>query len=331
MHDANGANGRRDAVHLEQLYFFLHAAEVQHFTKASQDLHVSQPALSRSLKKLEQELGIELFRKSGRGVELTENGRIFAQHALKGLQELNAGIAFAHSQAGTLTGELTLGGIITARSCFMLPLLDEYQQRCPNVTVTDHLGVSVDLRTNVLEGKYDAVIAGPIDNPSLAKRPIYSQQLVLYAPTFHRASQFTKVSLDDLRNMEVATYGSDTLPGRLIDSFFAQQGLNPEGHFRNLTRTCSEETTLAHQVIRNKCVGIGLLTSHLLPYPNLIAVPFDEEPTRHFFDVSLYYRNDLLQSPCLQAFVDCFDETASSIETTHGLEHAKPVRDALEL
>ena len=67
-------------MNLSQLYYFRKLAEVQHYTKAAQELYITQPSLSASILSLERDLGIDLFQREGRGVKLTKYGRDFYVH-----------------------------------------------------------------------------------------------------------------------------------------------------------------------------------------------------------------------------------------------------------
>lgn len=68
---------------LNQIFYFIKAAELENFRTASLQLHISQPSLSRSMDMLEEELGVALFEKTGRGIRLTKAGKIFYDHAVK--------------------------------------------------------------------------------------------------------------------------------------------------------------------------------------------------------------------------------------------------------
>lgn len=79
-------------MNLNQLYYFKTLAKYQHYTKASQELFISQPSLTYAIKELEKELGTKLFIKKGRNVYLSENGKVFLSYVDKSLKTLNEGI-----------------------------------------------------------------------------------------------------------------------------------------------------------------------------------------------------------------------------------------------
>ena len=80
-------------MNLSQLYYFRKLAELQHYTKAAKELFITQPTLSGSISSLEQELGVSLFQKAGRNVELTKYGAEFLKYVNASLEQLDKGIA----------------------------------------------------------------------------------------------------------------------------------------------------------------------------------------------------------------------------------------------
>ena len=79
-------------MNLNQLYYFQTVARLQHFSKAADELHISQPSLSYAMSSLEKELETCLFEKQGRNVVLTKYGKFFLEHVDRSLEELEAGI-----------------------------------------------------------------------------------------------------------------------------------------------------------------------------------------------------------------------------------------------
>ena len=75
-------------MNLNQLYYFQKVAQLQHYHQAAKELNISQPSLSRSIANLEEELGVSLFQKNGRNIELTKYGSIFLEHVNKLLEHL---------------------------------------------------------------------------------------------------------------------------------------------------------------------------------------------------------------------------------------------------
>ena len=79
-------------MNLSQLYYFKRLAELQHYTKAAQELSITQPSLSGAIHSLEDELGVDLFHKKGRNIVLTKNGSEFYVYVSCALRELDKGV-----------------------------------------------------------------------------------------------------------------------------------------------------------------------------------------------------------------------------------------------
>src|ERR1700688_4404089 len=94
---------------LRYLQYFVVTAEELNFTRAAERLKIAQPSLSVQVRKLEAEVGVELLSREGRGIRLTEAGRIFLAQAHKTLFEANRGIALAHQAAHGEIGQLSIG------------------------------------------------------------------------------------------------------------------------------------------------------------------------------------------------------------------------------
>lgn len=312
---------------LEQLYYFKRLSEVGQITRAAQQLHVTQPTLSRDIKKLEEELGIKLVRRSGRSIELTDEGKVFATYVGDALAALNGGLAYAREKAGTLEGTVSIGGIITLRSSLIPQVMEAFMRRCPGIEIRDRQGITADLMESLAQGDLEAVFCacGYGDDKTVSV-PLIAQQLVALVPRSHRLSQRGTVRLADLYPCEITTYDPASYIGTLVDGFLHSQ----EGEFEEpLSRISMDEMTLAHQVRSGNRVGVTLLTSNLMPFPDLVAVPFEEEVTRRFWRIGLHYRADRLMDPALRTFVDFVRGWEVPDDAELHIAYATPISEVL--
>src|SRR3569833_2762248 len=98
-------------LELRHLRYFLTVAELQHVTRAAEALHVTQSTLSHQIRQLEEQLGTELFDRVGRGVQLTQAGRLFRSFAQRALDEVDAGRTALDELGKLLRGTLRIGVI----------------------------------------------------------------------------------------------------------------------------------------------------------------------------------------------------------------------------
>lgn len=189
---------------LRQLRYFLEVAELLSFTRAAEVLHVAQSALSRQIKLLEDEFGVELFNRVDRGVTLTDAGARLRDRVAALLKELDAMRVDISSEDATPHGELAIGMPPSMREAVTVPLMVEYCRAHPAVTLHVHEGISIDLSQLVQNGNLDcAVVVNLMALPNLHAIPLLRERLYLIAPRngqlqAHRSVPLTRVSQSPL-------------------------------------------------------------------------------------------------------------------------------------
>jgi len=159
MHAGHQSSGA--GVDLDQLRYFLRVAERQNFTRAAEDLAISQPALSRSIQKLEEELGQPVFERKTRSVALTDAGTLLqsrAQHVLRILEDTKAEI----TDDGQ-SGRVRVGAIPTIAPYFLPKNLREFAKKYPKATLTVQENTTDALLKCCAQGEIDlAILALPV-------------------------------------------------------------------------------------------------------------------------------------------------------------------------
>ena len=145
-------------IDLELYRIFYVVAKNKHMTRASEELHISQPAISQSIKKLEDQLGGALFLRSNKGMELTEEGKMFYEY-VKGALELitNAENEFT-SFKDLSKGEIKIGCSTTLTKLILMDVLKEFHKDYPNISINITNGLTKDLINDLKLGKLDLVI-----------------------------------------------------------------------------------------------------------------------------------------------------------------------------
>jgi LysR family nitrogen assimilation transcriptional regulator len=170
-------------VNVRQLQYFLQIAELRSFTRAANVLHIAQPALSRQIRALEEELGTTLFNRFERGVTLTEAGLLLRDRAaaiLRDLERLRDDIAAHGSEP---RGEVSLGMPPSMREMVTVPLAGELRARHPQVVMHLFEGISVFLNEQVRLGKIDCAVVSDLEPlTQVESEPLLSEQLYLLAP-----------------------------------------------------------------------------------------------------------------------------------------------------
>ena len=147
-------------VDLELYRVFYTVAKHKHMTKASEELHISQPAISQSIKKLEDQLGGTLFLRSNKGMELTEEGKMFYEYVKGALELINNAENEFTSFKDLSKGEIKIGCSTTLTKLVLINALKDFHLDYPNININ----ITNDLTSNLINdlklGKLDVVLFG---------------------------------------------------------------------------------------------------------------------------------------------------------------------------
>lgn len=181
---------------LRQLECFCAVARTGSFTRAAEDLGVSQPSLSEQIAKLEQGLGAPLFERLNRRVELTQLGDAILNRAQALLDDAAALPAHVERARTGVRGPLRLGAIPTILPFFLAPLLKEFTQRYPDVDLHLREGATSELVEQVLDGTMDvAVVSLAVEGAGLVMKELFRDPLYLAVPEGHPLAHSPKVQL----------------------------------------------------------------------------------------------------------------------------------------
>lgn len=184
---------------LADLRAFLAVADYGSFRAAAETIHLSQSALSRRIDKLEEALGVELFTRTTRKVELTTVGRAFVHRARSVLNELEGALLGIQDLAERLSGEVTLACVPSAVGHFLPSVFDEYHQRYPRIRIRVLDESSSDVLLAVTRGEADfGVTYIGTQEADIEFLPLIEEAFVLACPTNHSLSKRRSVAWKDL-------------------------------------------------------------------------------------------------------------------------------------
>src|SRR5829696_2819753 len=157
---------------LQQLTYFLAAAEHGSFSAAAGSLHMAQPSLSEQIRRLEAELGVPLFARAGRRLELTEAGRTLRPHAERTLAAAEEAVESVKEVRTLKGGTVSFGTFGSAHHYLLGGLVQDFRRRYPDVRVRVVGQNSVEVADAVRDGTLEAgLIALPVDDRGLEVRP----------------------------------------------------------------------------------------------------------------------------------------------------------------
>lgn len=170
-------------MELKQLEYFLAVAESGAFSRAGVLLSVGQPVLSRQIKALEEELGAELYHRTGRGIVLTEAGRIFAEHAREVLARTQRAKGEVQELGASPSGRAVIGMPPSVGAVFTVPLVKRFREEFPKASLVVMEGFSGHILEWLTNGRLDVAILYNVRNiATLALDPLLTEDLMLLGP-----------------------------------------------------------------------------------------------------------------------------------------------------
>lgn len=263
-------------MELRHLRYFVAVAQAQSFTKAAQSLHVAQPALSRQIRQLEDELGVRLLERDRRRTELTSAGRAFLDEASALLAHSQRAIQAAQKTVRAGTGELNLGYVWGLFHLVAPEMIARFRQRFPDVAVHLFDLTATEQAEALVSGRLDAGLIGfahEADLARLAKRRVGKCQFVAALPKGHRAAKNSHVALKQLADDFFLGISEQTYPGasRLVAEACQKSGLRPK-----ILQAVERGYTILGLVAAG--CGVALLPESLknLPHPGVAFRPLAE-------------------------------------------------------
>ncbi|MGK5638543.1 transcriptional regulator CynR [Streptomyces sp. URMC 126] len=217
------------ALELRHLRYLLAVAEHRNFTRAAEDLHISQPTLSQQIKQLERTVGAQLLDRTGRSVRLTDAGEVYVRHARRALRDIAAAERAVHDVRDLSRGRLRLAATPTFTAYLVGPLIAALHARHPGLTLTVREMAQDELEAALLADDLDLGIAfdGP-HQPGIAAAPLFTETLsVVTGPRTHTAPPAPPLSASDLGCLELALLSPVFATRGHIDAYFARHGVSP--------------------------------------------------------------------------------------------------------
>ncbi|WP_345572853.1 LysR family transcriptional regulator [Nonomuraea rosea] len=234
---------------LNTLKQFLVVARLEHLSRAAEELRVAQPSLSRSIARLESELGTPLFDRSGR-LRLNDTGRLFRDHVERALGELDAG-----QRAVAEATSAGLGTVRLASETFLTLTgpLAAFKQAHPAIEIELHWSLAEDMARRLRAQDIDLCVASqPIHAEGLESARLFGDVVGVGMPLDHPLAGRASVSMDDLAEQAFITARRGHWLRRLLDRLFAAQGRAPK-------IVCESDEQAAIPELIHAGLGIGLV------------------------------------------------------------------------
>ncbi len=210
-----------------RLHVFRQVAELRSLTKASKALHLSQPAVTKHIKLLEEELRLPLFIRSASGVSLTDAGTLFLRHVRETEKARAAVLEKLQAPAGRLTGRLRLGSSMTVTSYYLPEVLVGFRK--------EHAGVTCD----VVEGNTEIIVGllldqrielglveGPCRRREVQVRPFYEDEIIWIAAPSDPLARITNPTPAALLERPIISREQGSGTRRVVEMALRQRGIS---------------------------------------------------------------------------------------------------------
>jgi LysR family transcriptional regulator, nitrogen assimilation regulatory protein len=211
-----------DLRHLRQFFF---AAETLNFSRAAVRAHVSQPAMSRTVTLLEEELGVQLFERGARGVRLTEAGEVLRQRAVVMLRESRITTEAIRAATEEPVGEVSVGMPPSLRVLLTAPTVVNFHRRYPRVKINVIEGTSRAMRDAVASGRSDISLAYASEPMGeLRSSLLLSEDLCLVGPPDAGLSMNRAVMIKSLVNLPLVLTNHPNSLREIVDKAVEKAG-----------------------------------------------------------------------------------------------------------
>lgn len=197
-----------------RLKVFLSAAMNLSFTKASQELFISQPAISKHIQELEREYNCRLFDRLGNRIQLTHAGQLLLGHARKIQQDYQQMDYDMNSLQEKVAGELRVGASTTISQYVLPGIIADFHKRFPDIRITMLSGNSREVETALREGRIDlGMVEGIVRRPELKYHPFMDDELVPIVRAGGRLAKYDTITMERLRTVPLVLreFGSGSL------------------------------------------------------------------------------------------------------------------------
>lgn len=294
-------------MELHQLRYVVAVARAGSFTRAAENLYLAQPSLSVQIRKLEQELGVPLFERLGRRVQLTAAGEAFLEHAERALFELAQARERVDDVRGVRQGRIALGALPSVGARLLPGVLAAFKAAHPGVqTMLLEQDVSSEFERMVHAGQLDlAVIRMPKGRADLSGQVLLREPLVVVVPPEHPLQSRKRVSLRDLAELDFVAMRRSYGLRELMDRICLRAGFEPR------VTVETGQLSIIWGMVR---AGIGIsLLPKLAAGTEVPTVPLVERYA--YRELGVVWRSGQPLSPPAAAFLKMLLDSASQHST----------------
>ncbi len=242
---------------LRQIKIFLSATKHMSFSRAAEELHISAPAVSLQIKEMEADMGISLFTRDKRKIELTSAGEYFLLYARRISSTLNEASTMMERLRGTQIKELKIGVVSTAKY-FLPAMLVDFKKDYPNMKIKIEARNRLQLVELLRDGEIDIAIMGqPPKDIDTRVEAFASHPHVFIASPSNKLASLSNIPPSALNQFEIISREPGSGTRYIMERYFAEHKLSPI-----VSMEISSNETIKQAVIAN--LGISLVSLHTI-------------------------------------------------------------------
>ena len=243
-------------LNLEYVKTFYYVGKLKSMTKAAEYMHVSQPAISQSMKQLENQVGCKLIGRASGGVKFTKEGEEFYTYVKKGYEHLEGGAKRMNQLMDLDGGELKIGASDMTLQYFLLPYLERFHEEHPSVKVIVTNAPTPETLENLRESTIDfGLISSPFEkSENLLVTKVREIEDIFVAGRKFLPYKNRMLDLSELESMPIISLEGRTSTRRYMESFLAENGVKMNSEFELAT-----SDMIVQFALRN--LGVGSIVS----------------------------------------------------------------------
>lgn len=299
-------------MELIQLRYFKEVANLESFTRAAETLHITQSALSKSIGKLEDEVGIQLFERVGNRIALNQFGQRFLEDSEQTLTRLSDSIRAVRELAGLERGEVRIS---ISKDVFVDHLIRDFLINYPDVAFHCYLLSPEQMRLALDQGAIDlAITAEPVIGKDILWQPMYHDQLEVMLSSSHPLAGARKLHLEQLRGERFVITNSNYDMKNMIRKLCSFAGFEPKILYEGTSTDMPMHFVANGDAIMITPHSITEGVSKLISIkPDVIAIPLANDYPGMQKDMGVSFKEGHYQSLATHAFYDRMLEFYSSI------------------
>jgi DNA-binding transcriptional LysR family regulator len=282
------------------------------FTRAAEELHLAQSALSQQVRRLEAELGVEVLRRTSRQVHVTPAGQVVLDYAKRVLSEVDGLQSELQQLTGVLSGRVSIGAMWPTGNFHLPRVLGEFHEDHPGVEIhmiEDTADRMLDmLRTDELDLAFASVDPDRLGD-EFAATVLFEEQILVAVAPGHPLAERDHVTFDELAGETLIAYRDGSELRRRLEWAMGESGVMPRNSFY-----CTEMAAV--RALASHGLGVAVLPQSIVAQegPPIVGLPIGPKPLT--WPVAIVWRGRRRQPPAAKAFLALTLEAASDQQAT---------------